>query len=265
MASVLLWSNTGWDALGSVAGEVSDPAGTYPLGIALALIASTCAYVGPIIINYALLPDPARWRADAFYDAALRVSPWVALWMRAACALCNIGQLNAGIASTSRRLWAMAVPADRIGISARTMPKFMSTLSRGHGTPRNAILVQLLVTSIIVIGDFSELVQIEMLLNCCCLLLEFSAFMVLKYTEPLAPRPYVVPYGVAGAWTITLIKTGVVMVIIASSVAKSPFKLVATLITVFLVAILFKVLKYFNLLEPRLTPEDEDNSSQPLI
>src|SRR5690348_5814160 len=108
----------------------------------------------------------------------------------------------------------MAIPADRIGISFRTMPRFMSRLSKRHGTPRNAILIQLLVTSIIVTGDFSELVQVEMLLNCCCLLLEFSAFMVLKYREPLAPRPYAVPYGIAGAWTITIIKTCVVMVII---------------------------------------------------
>ncbi|XXQ32722.1 Amino acid permease/ SLC12A domain-containing protein [Plasmodiophora brassicae] len=272
-SSILLWSNTGWDALGSIAGEVADPPTTYPLGIALALVASTCAFVGPVAISYSLLPDPALWTADAFYEAAKQASPWLAIWVRAACVCGSVGQLNAGMASTSRRIWAMASDtSEEQGVFIRTMPLFLSYLSPKHGTPVKAIVAQLVVTGAIVVLDFSQLVQFEMILQCFNLLLEFAAFIVLKYTEPMTPRPYVVPFGLTGAWAITVVKTIVVLFTIGSIGTRTPFLLFAAVAVNLTTALIFMALRALGALGPPrrapFAPESRqmfDDDQHPLL
>lgn len=50
------------------------------------------------------------------------------------------------------------------------------------------------------------------------LLLEFCAYLRLKYVEPDTPRPFTVPFGNKGAWTITIPKVIVLLgVLIAQS------------------------------------------------
>jgi len=63
----------------------------------------------------------------------------------------------------------------------------------------------------LVFFDFTFLVQVDTFLSCITLLFEFAAFMILKYKEPDAPRPYVVPGGMFGAWLITVPKVIVVL------------------------------------------------------
>lgn len=266
MFSVLLWSNTGWDALGAIAGEVSNPSKTYPLGISLALLMSSCAYIIPIVVSYSVLPDPALWHSDAFFDAALSVAPWMAIWMRIACTCGSIGQLNAGIASTSRRIWAMACDADPMStVTFRTLPSFMSQLSERFVTPINALIAQFIITAFLSLADFSFLIEFEMLLNCSCLLFEFAAFMVLKYKEPDAPRPYVVPFGRKGAWAITLVKTFVVAIILASMIWKSPFMVAIAVAMVALMAIAFKLVRNLGVIERFVTFDSDSNLVRPLV
>lgn len=80
---MLLWSSTGWDALSNFAGEVRNPTRTYPLGIALAMLAGTAANVIPIVVSYALLPDASAWGDDAFLVAAQHISGhgWLVVWV----------------------------------------------------------------------------------------------------------------------------------------------------------------------------------------
>ncbi|KMS93791.1 hypothetical protein BVRB_027920, partial [Beta vulgaris subsp. vulgaris] len=240
----------GWDALGAIAGEVSNPSKTYPLGIFLALLMSSCAYIIPIIVSYSIIPDPLLWHSDAFFDAALRVAPWMAVWMRVACTCGSIGQLNAGIASTSRRMWAMACDSDPMStVTFRTLPSCMSQLSTRFVTPINALIVQFIITALLSLADFSFLIEFEMLLNCSCLLFEFAAFMVLKYKEPDAPRPYVVPFGLKGAWAITLVKTFVVLVTFTSMIWKSPFMVLIVMSIVASMASVCKLGRWLGIID----------------
>eukprot|EP00474_Spongospora_subterranea_P002974 CRZ03432.1 hypothetical protein [Spongospora subterranea] len=222
LSSVLLWANTGYDSLGTFAGEVHTPSKTYPRGIALTLIANSSAYIGPVVLSYILLPSCNLWENDGFLQAAEKTSYAVAVWMTVAASLSNVGKLNAGVATTSRLMWAMGAKIQEDGVSMRTLPSMFGKLSPRFGTPTTALFVQFIVASIFCQFDFSTIVQVEMLLNCLCLGFEFAAFMRLRYTEPDTPRPFLVSGGMAGAWFITIIKSIVVVFTVVSIVWRRP-------------------------------------------
>ncbi|CEP02561.1 unnamed protein product (mitochondrion) [Plasmodiophora brassicae] len=228
LSSVLLWSSTGWDALSNFAGEVRNPTRTYPLGIALAMLAGTAANVIPIVVSYALLPDASAWGDDAFLVAAQRISGhgWLVVWVIVAAILANLGQLLAGMAANSRMMSAMGASNKDDGIQTRTLPKILGRICPRFGTPLNALSVQFVVAAVIAYFDFQVLVQFLALLNCFRLALEFAAFIVLKYREPLAERPFVVPGGLVGAWVITVVKTAILAFIVGSIALAYPMVVV---------------------------------------
>lgn len=55
------------------------------------------------------------------------------------------------------------------------------------------------------------------------LLLEFAAFITLRYSEPDTLRPFSVPGGMLGAWAMTLSKGVVVIATLATMLVSSPF------------------------------------------
>lgn len=122
----------------------------------------------------------------------------------------------------ARLMWAMGARIQDGGVSMRTLPSAFGVLSRRFGTPVRALLVQFLLASVMCRFDFAALVQFEMFLNCVCLGLEFAAFLVLRYTEPLTPRPYVVPGGLWGAWGITLSKSAILLFTVGSIIWLKP-------------------------------------------
>jgi amino acid transporter len=170
--------------LGSFAGEVNTPAKTFPRVIGLTLLLNTAAYIGPILLSYCLLPSANLWNESGFMLAARRTSPFIAFWIVTSAALSNVGKLCAGVASTSRMMWAMGSRIQAEGVTMQMLPRGIGKLSGRYQTPVNALVFQLTVGIALVRFDFSALVQIETLLNCLCLGLEVHVLVDLhNYTS----------------------------------------------------------------------------------
>ena len=56
-----LWAYTGWDSLGSFAGEVVDPYRTYPRGVAITLVINVLLYVLPILTGLTFSAKSSAW------------------------------------------------------------------------------------------------------------------------------------------------------------------------------------------------------------
>jgi len=115
-----LWSFTGWDALGAVAGSVERPGRTYCFGSLLAVVMVATVYALPLITGAALHPDLSTWTDGCLVRFARDAATWVGDWVAGAAVLANFGLLCATLAATSRALWAMAAGDEGGGGAAAT-------------------------------------------------------------------------------------------------------------------------------------------------
>eukprot|EP01120_Amphizonella_sp_Union-15-10_P009387 TRINITY_DN3541_c0_g2_i1.p1 TRINITY_DN3541_c0_g2~~TRINITY_DN3541_c0_g2_i1.p1 ORF type:complete len:482 (+),score=58.60 TRINITY_DN3541_c0_g2_i1:88-1533(+) len=202
--SSVLWAYTGWDGLGSFAGEVKESSTTYPRGIALGLLLVTTAYVVPILVGLTVDPNITNWIGGAYYFViADKISKWLGIAVTVAGMVSSAGKYNAAMMSASRAVWAMGNPP-------RKLPGIFGYSFSYYKTPLVAILFNSLTTSILCNFGFGLLIEVDTFLNCLTLLFEFGSFLFLKYKEPDTPRPFAVPGGKIGAWAITIPKVLIV-------------------------------------------------------
>ncbi|EEY62249.1 Amino Acid-Polyamine-Organocation (APC) Family [Phytophthora infestans T30-4] len=177
--STILWNYQGWDSLGCVAGEVKDGGRTYPIAIVIAMILITINYAFPETI-------------------AMTLAPWLGVWVGMAAVVATLGEFNVVMACSSRALWATA--------DYKMLPSCLAIEWKRFGTPIAAVIFQTVTTGVLMNFSFEFLVVLDTFFNNLTLLLEFFAFLRLKYIEKDTERPFVVPFGNVGAWTITLPK-----------------------------------------------------------
>ncbi|DAZ99298.1 TPA: hypothetical protein N0F65_005466 [Lagenidium giganteum] len=196
--STILWNYQGWDSLGCVAGEVQDGGRTYPIAILIAMLLITINYAFPVAAGIMVQPDFTTWKEGTLETIAMTVAPWLGAWVGAAAVVATLGEFNVVMACSSRALWATA--------DYKMLPRFLSIEWQRYGTPIAAILFQTATTLILMSFSFEFLVIMDTFFNNVTLLLEFFAFLRLKYVEKDTERPFVVPGGNAGAWAITIPK-----------------------------------------------------------
>eukprot|EP01104_Vermistella_antarctica_P007930 TRINITY_DN1967_c1_g1_i3.p1 TRINITY_DN1967_c1_g1~~TRINITY_DN1967_c1_g1_i3.p1 ORF type:complete len:517 (+),score=23.83 TRINITY_DN1967_c1_g1_i3:310-1860(+) len=213
--STLLWSFTGWDSMGTMAGEVDNPGRTYPIGVAIALFINSLVFVIPVAVGLSVDPDYHNWRDGYFVDLGYQMAHWIGVTVLIASVVSNVGQYNACMASYSRAMWAMATGRTA---SERQLFSIFSWETPRFKTPIMTILLHSGVSAVLAsVLNFSQLVRLDTFFNCITLLLEFSAFVWLRYKEPDAPRPYKVPGGMIGCWAITVPMTIAVCLTLAVS------------------------------------------------
>ena len=100
--ATIMWSFTGWDALGSLAGEVKDPRRTYIAGTLLTLVVATTSYALPLVVSIATHPDYATWRSGSFAAFTGDLSPWLATACTLASLASQIAIFNAGLSTSAR-------------------------------------------------------------------------------------------------------------------------------------------------------------------
>lgn len=85
------------------------------------------------------------------------------------------------------------------------LPGLDRNLTWGRASsPIVAILLQGLICGVLMNFSFDVLVIINVLFYNVGLMLQFAAFLALKHAQPDIPRPFSVPGGLAGAWTVSL-------------------------------------------------------------
>lgn len=196
--STILWNYQGWDSLGCVAGEVKDGGRTYPIAILIAMVLITINYAFPVAAGIMVEPDFSLWHEGSLETIAMRVAPWLGVWVGAAAVVATLGEFNVVMACSSRALWATA--------DYKMLPGFLATEWKRYGTPIAAIAFQTCTTAVLMSFSFEFLVVMDTFFNNLTLLLEFFAFLRLKYVEKDTERPFEVPFGNTGAWAITIPK-----------------------------------------------------------
>lgn len=189
---VAMWNTMGWDNASTIAGEVVRPQRTYPVGVLVAVVLVTVAYVVPLAAMRAAGVDPSGWDTGSWVDAARTFGGRpLATALVVGGMISAFGMFNALCLSYSR------VPA--VLAQDGYLPRALALRTPRGGAPWVSILVCAGAWLLSLGLPFERLVSLDILLYGSSLVLEFVALVVLRVREPSLPRPFRVPGGLPGA------------------------------------------------------------------
>ena len=85
LLSVLLWNTCGWDNAGCCAGEVENPAKTYPRAMTVAVLLVTLSYLLPMVVGVSVATNWSEWKEGLFPKIAAQIGGgWLGIWLTAA-------------------------------------------------------------------------------------------------------------------------------------------------------------------------------------
>jgi amino acid transporter len=84
------------------------------------------------------------------------------------------------------------------------LPRGFAAVHPRFGTPWPAVLVSAVAYAACAVFSFKELIVLNVWLYSLALLVELAAFLALRTTAPLLPRPWRVPGGRVGALAVTV-------------------------------------------------------------
>lgn len=211
---VLLYNTLGFELMSSAGGEMRNPQKDVPRVILFSGFVISVVYtLGALGI---LLAVPLK-------DLSLVTGTWDALfvlgkqWGRAGDTLVFLLGLGFLYACVSNIVtWSLGV--NRVAAAAAeegVLPAALGKLHPRFKTPYVAFIVMGTISTVLLIGNAalsasaSNVFWMIFSLSGVCFLISylmvFPAFLVLRYKEPDAPRPYRLPFGLAGAWLATLV------------------------------------------------------------
>ena len=194
--TVLLWNECGFDSAGTLAAEVSDPGAVYVPAMMISMVLVTLVYMLPIIVGVCAVPDSTRWFDGAWTAIGYAIGHgWLAGWVTFAGAVSCAGQLNTNFATNGAAIAAMGRTGVMPAVLGRTLP--------GWDTPWVALVFQLLVQCVLMCGDFSSILQANMVTYNFTIVLEFAACIKLRLVEPDLARPYRIPC--SSSWGLVLL------------------------------------------------------------
>jgi amino acid transporter len=197
LISTVLWSTSGWDNAGCIAGEVNKPARNYPRAMAIAVLLVTGAYLLPIMVGVSADTQWSDWEEGRFPRIAAQIGgDWLGIWLTVAGLVSAVGLFNALLCTSARVPYAMA--------ERGTLPRSLAKLHPRHQTPVKSILVNAVGVAVLIPFSFQELIQVDIFLYALAMLLEFAALVWLRIKEPGMPRPYRIPFGVPGVIALSL-------------------------------------------------------------
>ncbi|XP_039139329.1 probable polyamine transporter At3g19553 isoform X1 [Dioscorea cayenensis subsp. rotundata] len=194
----MLWNLNYWDKASTLAGEVEDPARSFPKAVFGALVLVVGSYLLPLLAGTGAMEGmkAGEWGDGYFAEVGMSIGgAWLKLWIQAAAAMSNMGLFEAEMSGDSFQLLGMS----EIGM----LPAFFSSRSK-YGTPTISILLS--ATGVIFLSwmSFQEIIEFLNFLYALGMLLEFAAFIQLRIKRPDLHRPYKVPVGTYGAIAICI-------------------------------------------------------------
>ncbi|HXH27781.1 MAG TPA: APC family permease [Candidatus Polarisedimenticolia bacterium] len=195
---IAIWLYSGYEQLGTVAEEVTEPRRAYPIALLLVVPAVILTYVVPTLFALASLDGWRGWGENYFITAAQALGgPLLAFAMLVGAMISNAALLNSTLLATSRIPFAMARDGLLPGAFARTHPV--------RGTPWVALVLGGVVFSLLSsLHGFAALIAIYAWLEVASYALVYLALMRLRRSRPDLQRPYRVPGGRAGLLLVCL-------------------------------------------------------------
>ncbi|HWP01018.1 MAG TPA: amino acid permease [Methylococcus sp.] len=188
--SAALWAYDGWNNLTMIGSEIRDPERTIPRVLVLGLFFVMGVYLLANLAYFYVLPFATVSRSEhvAQEVASALFGPWGSTAITLAAIVSTLAALNGAVLTGSRIFYAMA----RDGLFFRVLAR----LSPAHRTPVNALLLQALFASLLVLIFGHAERAFERLFNYAIFGLwgfygiTAVAVIVLRMKAPDLPRPY---------------------------------------------------------------------------
>eukprot|EP01116_Phalansterium_solitarium_P004511 TRINITY_DN15535_c0_g1_i2.p1 TRINITY_DN15535_c0_g1~~TRINITY_DN15535_c0_g1_i2.p1 ORF type:complete len:508 (-),score=-19.95 TRINITY_DN15535_c0_g1_i2:185-1708(-) len=242
--SVLMFNLARWDNVGLVAGEVKEPAKTFPRAMILAQFLVGFSYMLPLVVCVSLDTNWGTWVAGDFPLIAEKLSSALLYVISAGGMIAGLGIFNASLCTSAQALCALGAP----GIM--DFPYLMQH-SKRFGTPVVAVIVCAIGIASLSLLSFQALVEVDMVLYGLKLVLEFGAVVLLRFKEPDAYRPYQIP---GGRIFVTIFCLPPVLIVGLAVATSSWFTKLSVLIIVVIGVAVFWLLRLrtrFNICMPR--------------
>jgi basic amino acid/polyamine antiporter, APA family len=172
---------------------------------------AVCTYLFPITTGLATASDGYKMAEGSYPELAdnLGFGVWLRYLLTVGALASNFGTYIAYLATASQSLHALALEGRLPFFMTLTLPKF--------GTPVVCILFYTLTTMMLVLLDFSVIVETESVMYCVHVLILFTAFVRLRFVAPDMKRPYRVPGSNIIAFIVAALPTAVALINIGVS------------------------------------------------
>jgi len=224
LVPVLFFNYVGFELPNAAGDEMKNPSRDVPFGIARAFVASVLLYGGPILAILLVLPTKLITSLSGFLTAIETVftvygghiaANGTPTLTGAGQALGYIGCLAFIFALlTSGSTWIMG--SDRVEAVAAydgSGPPQLGVFNTLFGTPIRVNVVSGIISTVLMFlaftltsGDaakyFGAVLGLAISTTTISYLAVFPALISLRYKRPEVPRPYKVPFGMAGVWVI---------------------------------------------------------------
>ncbi|RZC87871.1 hypothetical protein C5167_029782 [Papaver somniferum] len=208
----LFWNLNFWDNASTLAGEVENPQKIFPKALFSAGIITCLGYLIPLIAIIGALPlDQDAWEVGYLATAGGTIGgPWLKYWIKIGSVLSSVGLFEAQLSSSSFQTEGMA----NLGF----IPALFAKRAKWFNTPWAGILLSSLISFGLSFLDFNNIIAAANILYGLGMLLEFSAFIRLRYKYPDLARPYKVPGGIPCLCIMCLIPAGFVAYVMTTMV-----------------------------------------------
>jgi glutamate:GABA antiporter len=219
LVPVLLFNYVGFELQNGAAEEMENPARDVPISVLRSGLTGVILYAVPIFAILLVLPKSAITNLGGFIDAITTTFHGAyggaAHTLLILITLCFVGTLL-----TSGAVWMIG--SDRIQAAAAYDGAFFpwfGVFNARFGTPVRVNVMSGVASSIFCVlaiellkhqstsAAFTVVLYMAISTTLISYLWIFPAVLKLRYTHPEVPRPYVVPFGTAGAWISTALVT----------------------------------------------------------
>ncbi|MGW3950270.1 APC family permease [Streptomyces sp. NPDC004752] len=200
--SLVMWSYCGFDRVGLIAGEIKDPVRVIPKAMLVSMGIIVASYVLPLAGALAVggWPD---WQTGSFGDIAKTLGgPWLEVFVTIGGMFGAIGLYSSLLLSNSRSVFVLA--------QDRWMSPALTKQSPRTGSPVTSVLVCSVIYALFSLGDFTDLVVLDVFLINLLLLINLAALIALRIKEPQLARPAKIPGSWAGVAAVGLPMTAVI-------------------------------------------------------
>jgi basic amino acid/polyamine antiporter, APA family len=181
----VMMAYNGFQYLGKIGGEISNPQKTIPRAAILAVVAVVILYVLVNLIYFRVLGFSGVTNSQhvASDTAVMLEGPYGARWLTILMMLSALGSLHANFLARPRVLYAMARDGRFFSFTGRVQPTFR--------TPSGAILFHsCLAIALVLTGTFEEIYSLGIFSIWIFVALTAAALIRLRTKEPTLPRSY---------------------------------------------------------------------------
>ncbi|MEO6049825.1 MAG: amino acid permease [Pyrinomonadaceae bacterium] len=190
---LLIYAFVGFEGPVVVAGETKEPEKTVPFGLIAGILIVTLVYLSIQVVSIGTLPGLAASEKPIADAAVLFLGPFGAAFITVGVLISIFGNLNVGVLSSTRMLFAMAEQRDLPPVFERIHPKFK--------TPYVAIIVTAVVSLILTIqSSFLTAVAIATITRLLVYATTCLALPILRRRGDPTQAPFSVPFGVGAAF-----------------------------------------------------------------